>query len=116
MTTSLALPGGALSVSLKLRLEFARELPGGVMPLELQHVIARRDLDQDADVASYRDGHADVRTGGLQDVEQGLVEPEAVVGPAVLPVLQLDDQVDGRPLAHRGQAEQVLDVDDADAP
>src|SRR5687767_879926 len=85
------------------------------MALKLQYVVSRCNLDTYADVAAKSYRHPDVRAGSFQDVEEGLVEPEPLVLLARLPVLQLDDQVNGRALAHRGQAEQVLDVDDADA-
>src|SRR5688572_22029636 len=99
MMTSLALAAGALSAAFKLGLEFARELPGGVMALELQDVVAGGDLDQDADVPSQGHRHPDVGAGRLQDVEEGLVEAQPVVDAAVLPMLELDHQVDGGPLA-----------------
>src|SRR6476659_4924586 len=116
MTARRALPEGGFSAALKLGLEFARKLPGGMMALKLQHVVAGRDLHQDADVASQGDGHANVRAGSIENLIKRLVQAQPVVSLAVAPVLQLDDQVDGRPLAYRGETEEILNVDDADSP
>src|SRR5215213_10500132 len=85
------------------------------MALELEHMISGCNFNKYADISTESYRHSDVRAGSFQDVEERLVEPEPIVLLTGLPVLQLDDQVDGRAVAHRGQAEQVLDVDDADA-
>src|SRR5258707_15284573 len=116
MTARRALAERGLSAALKLGLEFARELPGGMVALKLQHVIACRDLHQDADVASQGDRHADVGAGSIQNMVKRLVETQPVIGLTVAPVLQLDDEIDSRPFAHRGKAEEILNVDDADSP
>ena len=62
-----------------------------------------------------RHRHADVGAGHVEDAVHRLLEPQPVVRLSGLPGLELDHQVDRLALAHRGQAEQVLDVDDADA-
>src|SRR6266849_4168833 len=116
MTARRALPEGGLSAALKLGLEFARELPGGMVALELQHVIASRDLHQDTDVTSKRDRHSNVGARCFQNMVKRLVETQPVIGLSVAPVLQLDDEIDGRPLAYRGEAKEVLNVDDANSP
>jgi hypothetical protein len=65
-------------------------------------------------VARLRPG----RTGSCTDVEDAVepvVEPEPVVLLALGPLAQLDDELDLLGVAHGGDAEQVLDVDDAEA-
>src|SRR5687768_7896006 len=92
---------GPLTVSFKLLLELARELARRMVALELEHVVARRDLYQDGDVAPQRHRHGDERHRRLEDGVHGLVEAEPVVGLARLPRRELDHQIDRLALAHR---------------
>src|ERR1051325_6512149 len=86
-----------------------------VMALVLEQLVARGDLDQRREVAARAHRQPQRRDLHPEDVVVAVVEPEPVVLLAVVPLAQLDDQVDLLRLADRGDAEQVLDVDDAEA-
>src|SRR5262245_47229986 len=95
--------------------EAARQLARRVVPLELEEVVARGDLDEDGEVAPGAHRHLDVGKGDTEDLVAVLVEAQAVVALPGLPRVELDDVFDELRQADRRHAEEVLDVDDADA-
>ena len=79
-----------------------------------QQLVPRRDLDQDRDVAPGRHRHPDHRDAHAEQLVVALVEAEPIVLAAVLPALELHDELDALRRARRRDAEQVLHVDQAE--
>ena len=79
-----------------------------------QQLVARGDFDQDRDVAARRHRHPDHRDPHAEHVVARIVESEPIVLAARLPAFELDDQLDPLRRARRGDAEQILDVDQAE--
>src|SRR5471030_235127 len=80
-----------------------------------QQLVARRDLDEDRDVAPRRHGHAEQRHLQPQNLEELVVEAEALVFARRRPAFELDDELDALRGSRRRNAEQILDVDHAEA-
>src|SRR5687767_5141397 len=84
------------------------------MAAHLEELIARRDLDDRRDVAARRNGNAQERKLDAEDVEALLVETETVVCARGIPGCELDHELEDLFVANRGDAEEILDVDDAE--
>src|SRR6185436_1104359 len=104
---------GAFFLRAELLSEPARELASRVVSLELQKVVPRGDLDEDREVPAGADRHLHVRERDTEDLVAALVEAESVVPLARAPRIQPDRVLDELRHAHRGDPEQVLDIDDA---
>ena len=81
-------------VSFKLFLHLLRELLRGVAAELLEEMIAGRDLDEDREVAAERHRHPDERHRDLEDRVGRLVDAEPLVGAALDPGFELDDEID----------------------
>src|SRR5439155_2438607 len=77
-----------------------------------EQLVARGDLHQDGDAATRRDGHADQRNAKAEDFIRGGVEAETLVFTRLIPAFELDDELDPLRRPGRGDAEELLDIDD----
>src|SRR5687767_9564885 len=73
----------------QLMLEPVGQLLRRVVPARAQQLIAGRDLDQDREVASWRNRHADERKRQIQDVIPLFAQAEPVVVAPRLPPFEL---------------------------
>src|SRR5687767_13573926 len=80
-----------------------------------QQLIPRRDLHEDREISPWRNWHANQRKGQVEDVKTLFVQPEPVVIAARLPTLELHHEFDALRCARRGDAEQILNVDDPES-
>src|SRR5687767_4118511 len=80
-----------------------------------QQLIPRRDLHEDREISPWRNWHANQRKGQVEDVKMLFVQPEPVVIAARLPTLELHHEFDALRCARRGDAEQILNVDDPES-
>ena len=104
----LTLGDGAIQTVLKFQ--------GRVVALQLEQVVAGRDLDQDRHAApgshrQHQHGNLDI-----QHREAPVLKPQPLVFHGCVPLHQLNHQLDLLLLAHRRHTEEVLDVDDPQAP
>ena len=82
--------------------------------LRLEQLVARGDLDQRREVAARAHRQRIFGTSTSSSALDAILEAEPVVLGVRVPLVELDDQLDLLRLAHRRDAEQVLDVDDAE--
>src|SRR5262249_1340089 len=105
-----------LDVLLAQRLiETCGEFTGGVEAARPQQLISRRDLDENAERAPRRNGHANERNLQPENVVAQLVEAQPLGVAVRIPPFQLDDELHSFGVADRGNAEQVAYVDQAEA-
>ena len=95
----------------RLRIEARHQLAGRVDAAHAQQLIARGDLDENRQIAAGRNRHLDQRHLQPDQVVGGVVEPEAVVFAALIPALELHDELDPFRRSRRGHAKQIADVD-----
>src|SRR5215470_15005339 len=91
------------------------EVLGRVVPLELEQMVARGHLDDGGQVAPRTNRDDQERHLRVEDAVLLLLDAEAVVLDPVVPFDQLHHHLDLLAFAHGRDAEEVLDVDDADA-
>src|SRR5215210_8018281 len=70
-----------------------REVARGIVSLQFHEVIARRDLDEEREVAARRDRQSDVRLRNAEEVVGLARDAEAVVLRAFDPLLELDHEI-----------------------
>ena len=99
----------------QLLLEPRREIARRVQAARPQQLIAGRHLDEDREVAPGRHRHVDERHLHAEQLVDVLVEPEAVVLARRIPALELDDELHALRRPRRRDAEQIADVDHAEA-
>src|SRR5712692_9511660 len=94
--------------------ELLLEVLGRVVPLQREQVVAGGDLDDGGQVAAGAHRHDEQRHLGVEHAVLLLLDAQAVVLDAIVPLDQLHHHLDLLAVAYRRHAEQVLDVDDAD--
>src|SRR5438477_5441004 len=95
----------------QLLLEVLRRM----MTLQLEQMVARGDFHDGGEVAAGTHRDDEQRHLGVQDAVLLLLDAQAVVLHAVVPFDQLHHHLHLLPIANGGDAEQILDVDDADS-
>src|SRR4051812_29353287 len=85
-----------------------------MVPLKLEQMVPGRHLDERGQVPAGSDRDDRQRDLDTDDVEELLFDAEPVVFLLRVPLDQLDHQLDLLALADGRDAEQVLDVDDAE--
>ena len=108
-------PRSASAAASRCRVEAVDQRRAAWCAAGAQQLVARRHLDQDGDVAARGHRHADHRDPDAQHVVARIVEAEAIVLAARLPALELHDQLDPLRRPGRRDAEEILDVDQAEA-
>jgi hypothetical protein len=81
-----------------------------------EQLVTGGDFHENREVASRRDGHPNHRHANAERFVIGHVEAEAIVFTRRIPTLQLDDELDPLRSPRGRDAEQVLHVDQAEAP
>ena len=84
------------------------------MPRVPKELIPRRNLDENRQVPSRRNRHANQRHFQAKELEVGLVEPETIVFALRIPPLELHDQLDALRCPRRGNPEQIAQIDHTD--
>ena len=85
-----------------------------VMAARAQQLVARRDFDQNRDVPAGRDRHPHERHAQPENLVELVVEAEPFVLARRVPSFELHDELDALRRPRRGDAEQILDVDQAE--
>jgi hypothetical protein len=80
-----------------------------------EQLVARRDFDEDRNVAAGRHRHADQRHAQPEDLVEHIVQPKPLVLARRIPSFELHDQLDPLRRSRRRDAEQFFDVDDAES-
>src|SRR5882672_9735563 len=96
-------------------LEPRREVARRVQPAAAKQLVARGDFDEDPEAAPRGHRHANERHPDAEDVVAQLVDAEPFVITFGIPPLELYDQFDALRVANGGDAEEIPDVDEAEA-
>ena len=64
-----------------------------MMAAGAQELVARGDFDEDGDIASWSQRHADERDAQSQNLEEDVVQAEALVGAGRVPPFELHDEL-----------------------
>ena len=78
----------------QLRFESRGEGARGVDPASLEQLIAGGDFHQDRQIAAGRHRHPNQRDAQPQEIEERVVEPQAIVFAMRFPAFELHDQLD----------------------
>ena len=100
----------------QLLIQAAGERARGVKAAQSEQLVPRRHLHQRGDAATRCDGHPHERHLHAEDFYERIIETEPFVGTSGLPALELHHEFDALRRAHRGDAEQLAHVHQAEPP